>query len=129
MRAVIGPPNLQNVPMRLKADPDRQARVLIVGAGVAGCQASVDLRELAGDRVEIELICPEPTFEWRGVAVAAGFGQDRTQRIHISQLADSIGARYTRDTVAGVHSSAEMVTPGQIAPPRYSPATTSLLSC
>lgn len=119
MRAVLGPPNLQNVPMRLKADPDRQVRVLIVGAGVAGCKASVDLRELAGDRVEIELICPEPTFEWRGVAVAAGFDQDRAPSVHISQLADSIGARYTRDTLAGVHSSGEMVTLASGATRRY----------
>jgi hypothetical protein len=45
-------------------------RVIIVGAGVAGLEASLALRALVGDRVDITLVSPEPssaTARWRSL--------------------------------------------------------------
>jgi NADH dehydrogenase FAD-containing subunit len=43
-------------------------RVVVVGGGVAGLEALIGLRELAGDRVALELISLERTFASRPLA-------------------------------------------------------------
>jgi sulfide:quinone oxidoreductase len=37
-------------------------RVLIAGGGVAALEALIALRELAGDRLDLTLLAPEPHF-------------------------------------------------------------------
>jgi sulfide:quinone oxidoreductase len=49
-------------------------RILIVGGGVAGVEAVVALRALAGARPQITLLAPEATLEHRPASVATPFG-------------------------------------------------------
>ena len=55
-------------------------RVLIAGGGVAGLEALLALRDLAGDRVELTLLSPETEFVYRPMAVAEPFGRGRADR-------------------------------------------------
>ena len=44
-------------------------RVLIAGGGVAGLEAMLALRELAGDRVQMTVLAPNEHFVYRPLAV------------------------------------------------------------
>ena len=44
--------------------------VIIAGGGVAGLEALLALHELAGPRVNVELLAPEHDFVYRPLAVA-----------------------------------------------------------
>jgi sulfide:quinone oxidoreductase len=49
-------------------------RALIVGGGVAGLEAALALRDLAGDRVQTTLLSPDPDFVYRPMTVREPFG-------------------------------------------------------
>ena len=49
-------------------------RAVIAGGGVAGLEALIAIRHLAGDRLELTLVAPEPDFVYRPFAVECGFG-------------------------------------------------------
>ena len=51
----------------------RNFRVLIAGGGVAALEAALCLRELAGDRIEITMLCPQPEFVYRPMRVREPF--------------------------------------------------------
>ena len=53
--------------------PPNGLRVLIVGGGVAGLETMLALRAIAEERVDIELVAPEPQFWYRPLAVAEPF--------------------------------------------------------
>jgi sulfide:quinone oxidoreductase len=56
-------------------EPEATAGVLIAGGGVAALEAMMALRDLAGERVRMTLVAPEPDFVYRPMAVAApGWG-------------------------------------------------------
>jgi len=48
-------------------------RVVIAGAGVAGIEALLTLRALAGDRVDVTLADAQPDFVYRPMNVAEPF--------------------------------------------------------
>ncbi|MGZ4393317.1 MAG: FAD-dependent oxidoreductase, partial [Gaiellaceae bacterium] len=77
-------------------------RVLIAGGGVAGLEALLALRALAGDLVELELLAPEPTFFYRPLAVAEPFGAGQVARFELSTICDRIGASFTLDHLTAV---------------------------
>ncbi len=55
-------------------------RVLIAGGGVAGLEALLALRDLAGERVQLTLLSPEREFVYRPMAVAEPFGRGHADR-------------------------------------------------
>jgi sulfide:quinone oxidoreductase len=69
--------------------------VLIAGGGVAALEAALALRALAGDRVTVELLAPEPLFWYRPMSVAEPFGLGETRRFELQELAAAAGARFT----------------------------------
>ncbi len=77
-------------------------RVLIAGGGVAALEAALALRELAEERVAIELLAPEPHFSYRPLAVVEPFGIGRVHGVEIVDLARAIGARFTLGALASV---------------------------
>lgn len=81
--------------------PDRM-RVLIAGGGVAGLEALLALRELAEERVEIELLAPQRDFVYRPLAVAEPFGRGRAYRFDLAALVEEQGALFRPDALASV---------------------------
>jgi len=76
--------------------------VLIAGAGVAGLEAALALRAVAGDRVSVELVSPEAEFVYRPLAVAAPFGVGEVRRFPVRRLAEAAGAGLKEAEVRGV---------------------------
>ena len=83
--------------------------VLIAGGGVAGLEATLALRELAADLVDVELIAPEARFSYRPVAVAEPFGLGETRQFDLAELAAAGGARFTAGGLAGIDAQRKVV--------------------
>jgi sulfide:quinone oxidoreductase len=77
-------------------------RVLIAGGGVAALEAALALRELAEERVVVELLAPEPHFWYRPLSVAEPFGLSETHRYELATLTAAAGATCTLGTLEGV---------------------------
>lgn len=99
-----------------KTSPSRTAsalRVLIAGGGVAGLETMLALRALAEDRVEIELLAPEPHYWYRALAVAEPFGAGRVHRFELAELASASKARFTPAELASVDPDAHVARTSQ----------------
>jgi sulfide:quinone oxidoreductase len=90
--------------------PDRRLRVLIAGGGVAGLEALLALRALAGKLVHIELIAPIDVFVYRPLLVAEPFGIGAATRVDLGPIVDEAGARQTRDALARVEPRDRTIT-------------------
>jgi sulfide:quinone oxidoreductase len=77
-------------------------RVLVAGGGVAGLEALVALRALAGDLVDLELLAPEPRFWYRPLAVAEPFQPGGVHYLELAAVADAVAAGFTLDRLASV---------------------------
>ena len=77
-------------------------RVLIAGGGVAGLEALLALRDLAGDRVELTLLSPEADFVYRPMAVAEPFGRGRADRHPLADVAADVRAELIHGALAQV---------------------------
>ncbi|MBD0330277.1 MAG: CBS domain-containing protein [Thermoleophilia bacterium] len=81
---------------------DDRTKVLIAGGGVAALEAALTLRALAPDRVEVELLAPEPHFFYRPLAVAEPFALGEVRRFELAELAAEAGAAFTLGRLVGV---------------------------
>lgn len=77
-------------------------RVLIAGGGVAAVEAMLALRDLAGDRVEVELHAPRQDFVYRPLAVSEPFVAGGLIEFDLDDLAARAGATFCLDSVTGV---------------------------
>jgi sulfide:quinone oxidoreductase len=77
-------------------------RVVIAGGGVAAIEAALALRELARDRVSVELLAPEPRFSYRPLAVAEPFGLGEVRQFDLAELAAEAGATFSQGALTGV---------------------------
>jgi sulfide:quinone oxidoreductase len=77
-------------------------KVLIVGAGVAALEATLALRALAEERVDIELLAPDSDFVYRPMAVAEPFAKGEVRRFPVARLVELAGARLVPGTLARV---------------------------
>src|SRR5918994_1950993 len=66
--------------------------VLIAGGGVAGLEALLALRDLAGDRLAVTLLAPEREFTYRPMAVAVPFARGHMQRRELADVTGDAGA-------------------------------------
>lgn len=82
------------------------ARVLIAGGGVAGLEAAIALRELAGDAVETEICSPREDFVYRPFAVGAPYGRSLPMRYALAPLAERLGAAFRLASVSAVDPAA-----------------------
>ncbi|MBV9714480.1 MAG: hypothetical protein JOZ64_03805 [Solirubrobacterales bacterium] len=114
-------------------------RVVIVGGGVAGIEAGLALRDLAGDRVDLRLLSPSREFVYRPLTVREPFGFARARRYPTAAVAADLGAEWIEDSLAAVDPVARTVqcrteppidfdavllVLGAQARPRYAHATT-----
>jgi sulfide:quinone oxidoreductase len=67
-------------------------RLLIAGGGVAALEAAIALRELAEERISVELLSPTAEFRYRPLAVAEPFGSNPVMRYDLLSMADDLGA-------------------------------------
>jgi sulfide:quinone oxidoreductase len=77
-------------------------KVLIAGAGIAGIEAALALRDLAGDRVRVDLRDPRREFVFRPFAVGVPYGAARVFRYDMGRLAARCGASFHPDGIASV---------------------------
>lgn len=75
----------------------RQLRVLIVGGGVAGLEASLALRDLANTAVSMTLLTPAPEFVYRPLRVREPFAYTRARHYSVEEIADDIGIELVTD--------------------------------
>jgi sulfide:quinone oxidoreductase len=79
-------------------------RVLVAGGGVAGLEAALALRDLAGERVDVMVLAPEETFEVRALSVRDPFGLPRAQRHSLDEVAADAGFTLHRSTLGSVET-------------------------
>lgn len=91
------------------ARPDR-ARVLIAGGGVAALEAALALRELAGDRLAVELRAPRGDFVYRPFAVGEPYGAASILRYDLGMLAERIGVSFRLGGVFSVDPAGRTAT-------------------
>jgi sulfide:quinone oxidoreductase len=89
--------------------PAGRFRAVIAGAGVAGLEALLALRALAGERVEIDLLAPNDAFEFRPLFVAEPFGLELRSRLELEPILAEAGARHIREALASVDPAARSV--------------------
>src|SRR5215211_222992 len=80
--------------------------VVIAGGGVAGLEALLGLRAMAGDRVRLTLAAPEPEFSYRPLAVAEPFAMGHAYRVPLSDFARDAGAELLLGATVGVDDAA-----------------------
>jgi sulfide:quinone oxidoreductase len=85
---------------------DSSYRVLIVGGGVAGLEAILALRDLAGERVSLTLLTPEDEFVYRPMAVAEPFARGHAAHHHLAEITERLGTRLVRGALAEVDDAA-----------------------
>jgi sulfide:quinone oxidoreductase len=83
--------------------------VVIAGAGVAGLEAVMALRDAAGDRVRITLLSPERDFDFVPLSVAVPFALDGGRSIPLDQVARDFNIERCIDSLAAVVPSAHTV--------------------
>ena len=52
---------------------EAQPNVLVVGGGIAGLEAVLALKDLAGDRARLSMLAPEPDFFYKPLTVEEPF--------------------------------------------------------
>jgi sulfide:quinone oxidoreductase len=77
----------------------RVPHVLIVGAGVAGLEALLALRALAGDRIEITILAPEAKFVNRPMSVDEPFRPKRVRGLKLAEVVAEFDSTWHRGTL------------------------------
>ncbi len=85
-------------------------RVLIAGGGIAGIEAALALRDLAGDRVGVDLRDPRREFVFRPFAVGEPYGAARVFRYDLQRVAERCGASFEADGIVSVDSGRRLAT-------------------
>src|SRR5918995_6966215 len=99
-RSLTGACNRRSV--RSMAEPGSPAEVLIVGGGVAALETLMALGDVAGDRVRVTLVAPEPDFVFRPMAVAEPFGFGEARRYPLRRIVEDFGAELVQAGVAAL---------------------------
>lgn len=87
-----------------------RARVLIVGGGVGALEAALALRDLAGERVRVEICTSRDDFVYRPFAVGEPYGASRVLRYDLEQLAERCGAELRRENITAVDTARRCAT-------------------
>jgi sulfide:quinone oxidoreductase len=77
-------------------------RVAVVGGGIAGLETLLALRALAGERVEIVLVSPEPDFVYRPLIVDETLRGGVAEHRELEPIAESHSAEFIHGALAEV---------------------------
>ena len=78
--------------------------MLIAGAGVAGLEAALALRALAGDLVDLEVLSPADRFTYKPMLVAEPFGNGADTGLDLAPILAEADAHHRRGALAGVET-------------------------
>jgi sulfide:quinone oxidoreductase len=92
--------------------PHPHTHVVIAGGGVAAVELALALGDLAGDRVRLTIIAPEPDFELRSLRTAEPFAHDHVRRRALSDLAEQVGAELVPERIVRVDPDEHRVLAG-----------------
>lgn len=81
------------------------ARALIVGGGVGALEAALALRDMAGDKVQVQICAGRSDFVYRPFAVGEPYGASRVLRYDLEQLAGSCGAEFRLANVGWIDTA------------------------
>ena len=87
-------------------------QVLIAGGGVAGLEAALALRELAGDRLNVTLLTPDRHFTYRPLSVGEPFDLGHATRYELQVIGAERGFAVLHDSLAAVESDEHQVITG-----------------
>jgi len=82
-----------------------KAKVLIVGGGVGALEAALALRDIAGEKVRVEICAGRGDFVYRPFAVGEPYGASRVLRYDLRWLADRAGAEFRLANVGWVDTA------------------------
>jgi sulfide:quinone oxidoreductase len=77
-------------------------KVLIVGGGVGALEAALALRDLAGEKAQVEICAGRGEFVYRPFAVGEPYGASRVLRYDLADLAERCGAELRLDNITAV---------------------------
>ena len=84
-------------------------RVVVVGAGVAGLEACLALRQFAGDRAHVTLIAPNRYFTYRPIGVRDPLAVRGREREPVARIAQAAGAELRPDRLVAIDPQARRV--------------------
>jgi sulfide:quinone oxidoreductase len=90
----------------------QQPHVVIAGGGVAALEALLALRALAGNRLRVTMLAPEPDFVYRPMAVAEPFCLGHAAHHPLAAIADEFDAALVRDTLSEIDPDGRRVITG-----------------
>jgi sulfide:quinone oxidoreductase len=76
--------------------------IIIAGGGVAGLEALLALRAMAGERVRLTLVAPDPDFTYKPLAVAEPFGLGHAHKVPLTRFAEEAKAELVIDAIERV---------------------------
>ena len=94
-------------------------RVLIVGGGVAGLEAALALRHLAGERVATTLLAPAAEFVYRPMKVASRSATARLATTHSTRSAATSAPTWSRTRSSGSTPTVARCTPRRVTKLKY----------
>lgn len=86
-----------------------RTRVVIAGGGVAGLETLLALHDLAGDRVALTLVAPQPDFLYTPMLVDEPFGLGPADRFELEPLARERGAQFVQQAISKVRPAEHLV--------------------
>ena len=76
--------------------------MVIIGGGVAGIEALLALRDLAGDRASLTMVAPDPDFVYKPLLVEEPFGLGPPDQYALAPLAEEHDAGFALHAVSAV---------------------------
>src|SRR4051794_4848842 len=86
----------------LHLTPGPPRHVIVAGGGFAAVEALLALRALAGERVTLQLVAPQPVLRYRPSATGEPFGTDEVRTFDLARIAEQAGATHRRDALVSV---------------------------
>jgi sulfide:quinone oxidoreductase len=83
-------------------DSSQQPRIIIAGGGIAGLEALMAVRDLAGARVAITLVAPDPDFVYKPLIVEEPFTAQPAEQHALAPIAQEFDARFIQRGLAEV---------------------------
>jgi len=97
MAAGHGAGSVDHMPASAVTQQHKPLRVVIAGGGVAGLEAVLALRAIAGERVSIQLISPTDDFFYRPLSVRAPFAFGAARTYSVARVADDFDVEVIED--------------------------------